>query len=181
MRTTRYMLTDAELVESIQRGDRSAFQELVGRYERAVWARAWQILQNYHAAQDATQDAFVEAFRRIGQLRRPASFGLWLMRIAEHESLRTARRRWPASMADEAVADFAVQPIAPEVAEDTSRLVACVGGLPDHERIVVALRYFEGHSVAEIARLTARPVGTVTKQLSRALERLKSILREVNT
>ena len=56
-----------------------------------------------------------------------------------------------------------------------------VAALPEHQRLVVALRYFDGHSVAEVAALAGRPVGTVTKQLSRALERLKLILREVGT
>ncbi|HWB08650.1 MAG TPA: sigma-70 family RNA polymerase sigma factor [Pirellulales bacterium] len=175
------MLTDAELVELVQGGDRSAFAELVGRYERAVWARAWHVIGDYHASQDAVQDAFLEAFRRLGQLRRPASFGLWLMRIVEHEAIRTARLQRRTNEIDEAVADSASDGRDPDLTDEAARLVAKVGRLPDHERTVVALRYFQGHSVAEIARLTARPVGTVTKQLSRALERLKSVLREVNT
>lgn len=175
------MLTDAELVKAVRAGDCAAFAELVGRYERAVWVRSWHVLRDFHAAQDATQDAFLEAFRRLGQLRRPESFGQWLMRIAEHESIRTSRRRSQAKTLDEAECELAAEAPAPELAEEAARLLALVGGLPDHERAVVALRYFEGHPVAEIARITARPVGTVTKQLSRALERLKSILREVNT
>lgn len=175
------MLTDAELVKAVRAGDRAAFAELVGRYERAVWVRAWHVVRDFHAAQDATQDAFFEAFRRIGQLRRPESFGLWLMRIADRESLRTARRRGHAKRFVESEGEAGIDAPPPEIAEDAARLLALVGGLPDHERTVVGLRYFEGHSVAEIARLTGRPVGTVTKQLSRALERLKSVLREVNT
>lgn len=175
------MLTDAQLVNVVRGGDHLAFAELVGRYERTVWARAWHIIGDYHAAQDATQDAFVEAFRRLGQLRRPESFGLWLMRIAQREAVRTARRLRRASASDLAGIELAVAAQHDELSEDANRIVVLVGGLPDHERAVVALRYFDGHSVADIARLTGRPVGTVTKQLSRALERLKSVLREVST
>lgn len=175
------MLTDAELVNAVRGGDRSAFGDLVARYERAVWARAWRVTGDYHAAQDATQDAFLEAFRRLSQLRRPESFALWLMRIAERESFRTARRNQRTSPldSDEAAASIA-SPLA-DLTEDLVKLLGLVGSLPDHERTVVVLRYFEGHAVGEIAQITARPLGTVTKQLSRALERLKTILREVKT
>ncbi|HET6878774.1 MAG TPA: sigma-70 family RNA polymerase sigma factor [Pirellulales bacterium] len=175
------MLTDAELVNLVRAGDHLAFAELVGRYERAVWTRVWHVVGNYHAAQDATQDTFLEAFRSLGQLRRPESFGLWLMRTAHREALRTARRMRRTATFDDAPAEMAVAAPCDDLTEDSARLLSSVGGLPDHERTVVALRYFDGYSVAKIARLTHRPVGTVTKQLSRALERLRSVLREVNT
>ncbi|MGH7139975.1 MAG: RNA polymerase sigma factor [Pirellulales bacterium] len=175
------MLTDAQLVNLVRGGDRLAFAELVGRYERAVWARAWHVIGDYHAAQDATQDAFIEAFRRLGQLRRPESFGLWLMRIAQREAVRTARRLRRTGTVDAMEAELALAEQPEEFAEDAGKLLSLVGGLPDHERTVVVLRYFDGHSVADIARLTGRPVGTVTKQLSRALERLRSVLQEVKT
>ena len=54
--------------------------------------------------------------------------------------------------------------------------MAAVSSLPEHERTVTVLRYFNGHSVIEIADLTGRPVGTITKQLSRALKRLRDKL-----
>ena len=53
-------------------------------------------------------------------------------------------------------------------------LLNLVARLPDHERLLIGQRYFDGHSMAEIAAITARPIGTVTKQLSRAIARLRS-------
>ena len=73
-------------------------------------------------------------------------------------------------------------PAAPEAAgflpdDERQRLLDAVRRLPAHERLAVSLRYFEGRGVHEIAQITGRPVGTVTKQLTRAIERLRSDLR----
>ncbi len=59
------------------------------------------------------------------------------------------------------------------------RLLSAVARLPRHERLVVSMRYFDGCPVAEVALALGRPVGTVTKQLSRAIERLRKRLNEV--
>ena len=60
--------------------------------------------------------------------------------------------------------------------DERERLLQCVSSLPAHERVAVSLRYFEGRGVNEIARITGRAVGTITKQLSRAIERLREQL-----
>jgi RNA polymerase sigma-70 factor (ECF subfamily) len=174
------MQTDAELIDAVRGRDHAAYAELVRRYERAAWSRAWNVLRDYHAAQDATQNAFVEAFQQLRQLRRPEHFGAWLMQITQRQALGIARRAGRTTRLEHEVEVQAADSSNPR-ADEWEELVAAVGGLPDQERVVVALRYLEGHCVAEIARLTGRPVGTVTKQLSRAVERLKSILREVST
>ena len=173
------MRTNDELIHAVLRGDQAAFADLVRRYERAAWATAWKVLRDYHATQDATQEAFVTAYRQLGQLRNPAHFGLWLLRITRREALRVARRRGrarPLDAAGDLVAGAAAERLTPEAGE----VLLALGRLPDHERLVVALRYLDGLPVAEVARLTGRPVGTVTKQLSRALERLRSMFRVVN-
>jgi RNA polymerase sigma-70 factor (ECF subfamily) len=176
------MQTDAELIDAVRGGDQTAYAELVRRYERAAWSRAWSVLRDYHAAQDATQNAFVEAFQQLRQLRSPEHFGAWLMQITQRQALRIARRAGRTTrLENEVEVEVEAVDASNLRADEWEELVAAVGGLPDQERVVVALRYLEGHCVAEIARLTGRPVGTVTKQLSRAVERLKSILREVNT
>lgn len=174
------MRTNDELIAAILSGEQAAFAELLHRYERAAWATAWKILRDYHAAEDATQNAFVNAYGRLGQLRRPAHFGLWLLRITRREALRLARRGGKAhslaSASREPSVSIAGHPLTPGADE----LLLAIGRLPEHERLVVALRFLDGHPVAEVARLTGRPVGTVTKQLSRAMERLRSMFREVN-
>jgi RNA polymerase sigma-70 factor (ECF subfamily) len=174
------MQADAEIVRAVLCGDREAFAALVARHERAVWATAWRVLRDDHAAADAGQEAFLQAFRRLGDLRQPEHFGIWLLRIARRESIRLARRRArePSRSLDEAGTDV---PLGPDrdngpvtrLSADAEDLLAAVAGLPEHERLVVVLHYLDGRSVAEVAEVLGRPAGTVTKQLSRAIARLK--------
>jgi RNA polymerase sigma-70 factor, ECF subfamily len=172
------MQADGEIVRAVLRGDRDAFATLVARHERAVWTTAWRVLRDNHAAADAGQEAFLHAFRRLRDLRSPEQFGIWLLRITRRESIRLSRRRVrdPSHSLDEAGADPPQDPAASQLnglSNDSEELLAAVAKLPEHERIVVALRYLDGHSVAEVAAALGRPIGTVTKQLSRAIERLK--------
>jgi RNA polymerase sigma-70 factor (ECF subfamily) len=180
------MKADAEIVRAVLRGDRGAFAALVARHERAVWATAWRVLRDDHAAADAGQEAFLRAFQKLGHLRHPERFGIWLLRIARREAIRLARRRAhdPSRSLDEAGTDpprgqDRADGPATRLSADAEELLAAVAMLPEHERLVIVLRYFDGRSVAEVAAALGRPVGTVTKQLSRALERLKARIQGV--
>jgi RNA polymerase sigma-70 factor (ECF subfamily) len=177
------MQSDEELVRSTRLGHRDAFGLLVDRYERVVWATVRRILGDDHVAADATQEAFLQAYRRLHALREPSLFGGWLLRIARREAIRMARRRsrHPTRSFDESGDERPSQPDGPDgrLSADSEELLAAIADLPDHERLVVVLRYIDGRSVAEIAEACGRPVGTVTKQLSRALGRLKETLKEV--
>jgi len=160
-------------VNAVRRGESAAFEDLVRLYERAAWTTAWRVVRDYHAAQDVTQEAFLEAYRQLTHLQRPQLFGVWLLRITHRRALRATRMKRSAEPLEPAQAVVrAEQPI-------TENLLEMVANLPEHERVVVALRYFGGHSVAEVAAVVGRPIGTVTKQLSRALERLRSLPHEV--
>jgi len=164
------MKSNAELIDEAKLGDRQAFGELLTRYERAVWATAWHVLLDFHASQDVTQETFLQAHRNLSELRTPDAVGPWLLRIAWRLALRVAKAR----RADVPISQIDVA--APSVGELTSEqaeFIAALGQLPEHERLVTVLHYLNGHSVAEVAKLTGRPVGTVTKQLSRAVGRLK--------
>ena len=168
--------SDAELVEAVVAGDRAAYATLVGRYEKAVRAVATHVLGDYHAAEDVAQDAFVIAYEKLSTLRDASVFGTWIRRIARHRALRAARK---ASRSEPLVRD--AEPTAESRdgrLDDRSRmLLDAVARLPEHEQRVVTLRYFDGHSVQDIAHMTGRPVGTITKQLSRAQARLRNQLK----
>ena len=165
------MRADAEIVRAVLRGDREAFAALVARHERAAWATAWRVLRDDHAAADAGQEAFLRAFQRLGDLRRPEQFGAWLLRIARREAIRLGRRR--SRERGLSPDDPGAGPHPTRLSADAGGLLAAVARLPEHERLVVVLHYLDGHSVAEVASALGRPVGTVTKQLSRAIERLR--------
>lgn len=166
--------TTEQLIEAARGGDKSAFAELIRRYERAAWVAAWRVLREHHATLDATQIAFVEAYCKLSQLRSPGRFGMWLMRIAHRAALQIARQSPTTCSLDQVEPSALATRTASSLEQD--ELLTAVANLPAHERLVVVLRYFQGLSVEEVAQGTGRPVGTVTKQLSRALGRLKTLL-----
>ena len=173
------MPNDAELVDVVLRGDRASFAPLVQRHERVVMAVALGILRDQHAAQDVAQEAFLSAYRELGTLRSGARFGAWVLSIVRRRALRVARQR--AKQSCDSV------PLDALVAGDgqsnglLEELLRAVDRLPEAQRHFVLLRYFDGLSVHEVAEATGRPVGTVTKYLSRAHGRLRQMLKGVQT
>jgi RNA polymerase sigma-70 factor (ECF subfamily) len=172
------MRTTAELVRASQAGEKCAFAELVRRYERSAMATAYTAIGDFHMAQDAAQDGFVVAYQRLDGLRDPDAFGPWLLKIVRRRANELGKKAagLPTTPTNDLVASDAMKDWIAQFDE----VVQQVDRLPEHERDVVMLRYFDGHSVIDVARLTARPVGTVTKQISRALERLRTWLVEIS-
>ena len=176
--------TDEDLVRRARCGDRHAFCRLVVRYERPALAVAKSVLHCWHDAGDAVQEAFVVAYARLNSLGRPRKFGAWLLRIARQQALLHRRRstsrlrRTRTLEGDVDGPDRHGDPLRtgkPAGSVDAFELLA---RLPAQECLVVSLRHLDELPVAEIARLTGRPVGTVTKQLSRAYERMRGWLGE---
>jgi RNA polymerase sigma-70 factor, ECF subfamily len=167
------LIPEPQLVASAARGDHGAFAELVRRYERAVRAICAASLRDEHLALDAAQDAFVAAYAQLKWLRNPSAFGPWLLTIARNKAMRLAKKhRATAPLPSELPA----RQHWPWQHED---LLNEVARLPAKARAVVTLRHFGGHSVNEIAAMLGRPVGTVTKQLSRSYERLAARLENL--
>jgi RNA polymerase sigma-70 factor, ECF subfamily len=173
------MPSTAELVKAALAGEKSAFAEIVRRYERAAIVTAYSALGDFHVAQDAAQEAFVIAYQKLGKVRNPDSFGPWLLRIVRHRAMRLRRARKVESIDVDCLEPAVAQPR--DWMEPYKEVVKQLTRLPEHERIVAVMRYVDGHSVNEIADLTGRPVGTVTKQLSRAVERLRNLMVEVRS
>ena len=146
-------------------------------YECVVKAVTYKIIGDHHASEDAAQDAFVIAFRSLPRLRNRALFGGWVARIARRHAQRLSQSRRH---------DLPLQHAAEVVGHDndstdydSERLLALLMQLPERERQPLLLRHFGGHSVANIARMSERPVGTITKQLSRGYVRLRKQLQEI--
>jgi RNA polymerase sigma-70 factor (ECF subfamily) len=175
-------LADGVLVGEVLGGRREAFEVLVRRYERSARGTCFAVLRDWHAAQDAAQEGFVMAYRNLRGLREPGAFGAWLLTIMRHRAAKMAGRPWwkgrGVSLGCVAEPDDSERGAVGSGEERREAVVVAVGRLPEHERVVVMLRYFEGMGVAEVARVCGLPVGTVTKQLSRAHERLRKALEK---
>ncbi|HUW20285.1 MAG TPA: sigma-70 family RNA polymerase sigma factor [Sedimentisphaerales bacterium] len=171
------MQSDAELVNAVLEGQKQAFAALVKRYERPVRAVAMDVLGDHESVQDTAQDAFIKAYENLAGLRRPEAFGPWLMKITYRCALNMAGQK-PKEAALEQQDGFPIESTDGRLDEEKQRVLAAVIKLPEGEKQVVMLRYFSGHSVRDVATILGRGVGTVTKQLSRAHKRLRTILKE---
>ena len=172
------MQSDSKLVKAVLNGDRHAYGCLFKRHERSVQAVALGVLGDYHAAQDAVQEAFVTAYKKLGGLRKGSSFGPWVREIARHEAIRIGRRMQKRKDMKQIVAQANVVSNDGRIDEPNRKLLNAVICLPKHERVVIMLRYFDNHSTKTISEMTGRPIGTVTMQLSRAHARLHKWLKE---
>lgn len=169
-------LSDQEHIARCRNGSPDDFRFLIERYQGPVFAFVATRLNDRQLARDAAQEAFVRAFFALDKLRKPESFHAWILGIAGRVALefqRTAHRRRevPADVGADA------EPVAvePEV-EDPAQLDEAIAALPELQRRLILLRYFDYLSCQEIADRLGLPLGTVTKTLSRAYAQLRQAL-----
>jgi RNA polymerase sigma-70 factor (ECF subfamily) len=181
---------EQRLVEAGQRGDVDAFNQLVRLYEGRLYNLCYRMLGDSESAADATQDAFLSAYRNLRSFRG-GSFRSWLLRIATntcYDVLRVRKRRPTISLdaaldSEDESAHF--DPPDPGEAPDEAALrrelgVAIEHGLaqiPNDQRAVVILSDIQGLSYDEIATITGTNLGTVKSRLSRGRARLRDILK----
>ena len=178
---------DQRVVDAVLGGDRDAFRAIVEREAGTMIAACARILGDRAEAEDAAQEAFVIAYRSLATWRGEGPLGGWLVRIAVRIALRRASGRrvvaWidprPGAGATDEASPFARPSASSDPAvlalhtERDAVLRRAVGALDDPYREVVALRFFGDRSLAEIADLTGRPLGTVKTHLHRGLARLR--------
>jgi len=166
-----------ELVERAQAGHVAAFTALVERFQEMGFGYALAILGDVHLAQDATQEAFVAAFRNLGQLRHPDKFPRWLRGIVRRQCWHLLRQRRAVTVPlDEAAQLAAPAPdVAQQVAEraELEEVLAAIAALPPAEREVTVLFALRAHSQREVAAFLDLPVTTVNNRLHAARRRLR--------
>jgi F-type H+-transporting ATPase subunit beta len=165
----------AALVERARGGDREAFGALVRRFQNLAVATAWARLGDPERARDAAQDAFIDAFLHLGQLREAAAFPGWLRRIvAKHCDRQTRRRTLPVGASDDELPAAAPDAGAALAAGETRAwLRRAIEALPEAERLAVALHYLGGESQESVACFLELPLSTVKKRLHTARARLR--------
>jgi len=161
-------ISDADLVRRALAGGRSAFEELLGRYWERLYMLAVHSRLSSADAEDAVQEALVQAYRRLSTLRDPERFGSWLYKIAMRTFAAKAAAPSPAPSVADAPASGDGPAEETESAESRRAVREAVASLPDHYRLPVTLRFFDGMSCDEIASHLGEPVGTVWTRLHRA-------------
>lgn len=177
------------LILAAQKGDVAAFNQLVRAYQTLVYRTAYRVLGDSAAAEDATQDAFISAFKHLRDYRG-GSFKAWLLRIvtnACYDQLRVKQRRPTASLdallldPDNPAqgADRAASESPQEFAERQELGAAIQRGLatlPPDQRMTLVLVDIEGFDYEETATATGANLGTVKSRLSRGRTQLRNFL-----
>jgi RNA polymerase sigma factor (sigma-70 family) len=167
----------ASLVERARSGDLEALAQLVRRFQAMAYGYAYSILGDFPLAEDATQEAFLEAYRKLGDLREPAAFPGWFRRIAFKYCDRIARGRRVATVSLDGLGEVSSKRPGPEEIverrEESDRVLQMIGSLPQGQRIATTLFYIDGYSQREVAAFLGVPVSTVKNRLYAARKRLK--------
>jgi len=157
-------------------GDSSAFAELVRAETPGAYRLAFAITRSSTAAEDAVQEAFLRAWRDIGDLREPDRWPGWFRRLLVRSALDQARARRRVREVDiELVAGVAVPDKGLQPAERLE-LMRGFGRLAADDRALLTLRYFLDLPVADVAAALGVAEGTAKSRLHRALDRLRSQL-----
>lgn len=186
-------MDEPALVNAAQRGHLDAFNQLVLEYQQVAFNVAYGILADNAASDDATQNAFIAAYRNIRSFRG-GSFRAWLLRIVTntcYDELRRRKRRptTPLESLDEDedeiesptwLRDDSNNPQdAVEQSELNLAVQRCLQRLPDEFRVVVVMVDLQGFNYQEAAEAIGKPLGTVKSRLARARLRLRDCLRRV--
>jgi RNA polymerase sigma factor (sigma-70 family) len=177
---------EAELVARARRGELDAYEEIVRLHQTIAFRTAWVITRSAADAEEAAQDGFVKAHAALGRFREGSPFRPWLLAIVANEARNRVRgagrrARLAQRVAEERRPDDAVP--SPEAAlldsEQRDELLAAIERLPQPARDAIACRYLLDLSEEETAAALDCPRGTVKSRLSRALDRLRLELGEV--
>lgn len=159
---------DAMLVARARRGDRAAFEQLYRTHVGRVNAVCTRLVGNPHAGEDLAQEAFVQAWRKLGAFRGDAAFGTWLYRIAANAALGHLRRTRSWGAQDELEDEDPRLPAQPGPGPEPIDLERAIAALPARARAVLVLYDIEGLDHAEIAAAMGIAIGTSKAQLHRA-------------
>jgi RNA polymerase sigma-70 factor (ECF subfamily) len=184
--------SDLSLVERVQRGEKSAFDVLVLRYQHKVLKLVMRYIRDSMEAEDVAQDAFIKAYRALPGFRGDSAFYTWLYRIAINtakNALVSSKRRpidysmdlqdpdqfeLQARMKDEETPEHLV--LTEEIRETVNGAMA---ELPEDLKTAIVLREIDGLSYEEIAAAMDCPVGTVRSRIFRAREAIDRKLRPI--
>ena len=181
---------DLELVRRVQKGDKTAFDLLVRKYQHKIANLVSRYMSSSAEVEDVTQEAFIKAYRGLANFRGDSAFYTWMYRIAVNTAknyLVAASRRTPDIAVDAQEAEQYESGVllheegTPErmllSAEIGQTIRATIEGLPEELCTAITLRELEGFSYEEIALAMECPIGTIRSRIFRAREAIEANLR----
>lgn len=174
-------MTDSQLVARSQNGDRSAFEELVKKYQRDIYGLACRMVSDPEEAKDVAQQAFLQAFMHIRSFRQDSQFRTWLFRIAINQCynfLKSRKKFGDPVDCDEVV--LVGEEDSPEeelISQDERRRVSAAREkLPPKQQAVITLKVEQGLSYQEISEVLGGTPGAARVNYCQALKTLKKYL-----
>lgn len=186
-------MDEPALINAAQHGDLTAFNRLVLEYQDLAFNVAYRIVGDPDSASDATQDAFISAFKHLGSFRG-GSFKAWMLRIVTntcYDELRRRKRRPTTPLEplndenEEIESPIWLKDPGETPEERTERadlhyaIQDCLNGLSEDFRTVVVLVDVQGMDYEEAATITHKPLGTIKSRLARARDKLRECLQGV--
>ena len=181
-------ISDQDLVQEVRNVKRQAFTELMRRHQQKIYWTVRRIVVDHAEADDVTQETFVKAFLSLGDFRGDSSFYTWLYRIAVNMSLNAVRKRQVVEYLRESeiINRLFPQQVNPqqevEFREVESQLQLAVATLPEKQRAVFVMRFFEEMSYEEIGKVLKTSVGGLKANYFHALKKVQEFLsNEIQT
>jgi RNA polymerase sigma-70 factor, ECF subfamily len=179
-------MTEAEVIAKAQAGNAECFEALYTRHKRRVFFLCLRMTGNYAQAEDLTQEAFLQLYRKIASFRGESAFSTWLHRLSVNIVLMNFRKKGLAEVSLEQTLevqqdygptkDIGMRDNLLQGAIDRITLEQSLGGLPPGYRIIFVLHDIEGYEHNEIARILGCSIGNSKSRLHRARMKLRTLL-----
>ena len=170
----------ATLIGLVRSGDEDAYAAIVARFQDMAVGYAYALLRDFQLAQDAAQEGFFEAYRKLDTLQEPAAFPGWFRRIIYKHCDRITRGPLRTFVSLEGAEDLLSTQVnqseSMEQAQMQKKIWTAIDSLPEHERATVVLYYISGYSQKEVGAFLNVPTTTVKKRLYSARLRLRELL-----
>jgi len=179
-------LSEAEAIERAKQGDAEAFEALYNLHKRRVYSLCLRMTANTAAAEDLTQEAFLQLFRKIGTFRGESAFSTWLHRMSVNVVLMQLRKKGLPVVSLEETMETEEDAPRKELGADDARLAGSVdrmqlqrliASLPPGYRMIFLLHDVEGYEHNEIAEMVGCSIGNSKSQLHKARMKLREILK----
>lgn len=182
-------LSDAELVESVRTECPDAYEEIICRYERKIFAYIYRFVREKEESEDIAQNVFVKVYLHLDEFDATRKFSSWIYRIAHNEAINFLKKRnrkhfvsWEdlATSKDKLEASSTERTpvevwLRKEVREEVR---AALRKLPVKYRRIIEMRYYKNESYGQMSRELKKPVNTVGTLLNRAKKKLSRVMRE---
>lgn len=179
-------IEDTVLIDRFLAGDEQAFNTLVEKYKRKIYLTAYRLLGNNEDARDITQEVIIKMYNELKNFRRESSIYTWIYRITTNLSLNELKKRKIRNFFDYDEVEewlFKDEKQSPELSyrenELSNKIQEAINKLPDKQRTVFTLRYYDGLSYEEISEILGTSVGALKANYFHAINKLQKELKNV--